>query len=654
MSTKPSSLLGSYKIHEGEKNDEDVFFELIHSLSVLPSPETATENLLCWSSGILFHEESSSIDFVDMNNTKPDEYEWKCGLILLTKILDISSDKNDEATSTSTCNTNDEDISPHDILRCIVDRCFGYDDDQEEGASLFKIVCIMLVSVAIRNLSSPIKTLKQRRWRRTQSMCMESIALYQSLFLRKITDVSKVSELEMLSTLFCDYLSPELHTLLDEMREAANSTNISRGPLQYKNKAIAAGIVNLVSNLSLLIVEADALESDHAIATSTLIHLSKVLLSVPFSEEFIWMHPLRIEYECSRCRSLGRLDYDDEEEYVDESAAEEKMMRELSPLLCKSTNDLGLDFDALCGMNVQWDERALAVMIHVAISNKNMDKCSVLFPSVYSEDMIFTIAFPHIATLLNLSQISATESEKEECTSYISSAQQMKKRQHYFEMAMNLLEFIFANRGNEILSIEFIRRYHGDRLNVTKGALSPVGALQLLLNHLVNISSTNKGISDPTEYNPERVIGVVRKILSIYPVAVQISSIALLVKLCPMPFVLPLLLDLLRKPISSDEFSDIPGCLSILNPFIEEMVTLLSTTNYTQKLVENGEIYSCVVSLVRLLNLKVGKHHSQCKDDLNRVIDHMKKFRTFLHEMDEKIFRLFILELALDDLLNKT
>jgi hypothetical protein len=658
MTANPSLLLRS---HNQIEDAEDILYDLLHSLSHLSSPtKPAGENLLHWTAGILFQ---GLPDFdIDEKRTEQDVFEWKCGLVLLRKLIKFFLEQDGTGGSVTDSSSDVSCVPPHGLLRCVVDRCLGFRDEQEDGLTLFNILCILLVSEAIHKCY--VNALHERRWRRTQSMCMEALALYQTLFLRNIgrdTDPQKLDDFKILSSLYCDFLSPALCDLLEVMEEAID---FEKGPNEHKNKAIAAGMVNVASTLSFTIVEAFMRGSDNEIAlgNSLVLDLTKEMLKIPLlRQDYIWMHPLRFEYESSRCNFFHESD-ESEVETLIESHAGQRVLHELSPLLCNSCGDLGLDFNALLGMNVQWDERALAVMIHAAISEDTIEYSS-LMPRVYSKPAVFKMVMPHVAVLLNLSQREATDSEQDIGESNSTTVQAIQ-RQRYFDMAITVLKHIFMLKGNEILCT-----CRGDSHSLAKGVLGPVGAIQLLLNHLVNISSSTlqnqlprevgKGMRNDVTCSQQELILIIRSLISCYSVAIQISSIGLLVKLCPFPFLIPVLLDLLRNPVSSDEFSDILGVFVLLQPIIDEMISQKSVDD-VYKLVENAETYTCVVSLFRLLYL--GHRQENTKDGMNNMMINLELFRSVLRDLVEKaennadsddhapISRIFLLEMALDDL----
>jgi hypothetical protein len=83
MTANPSLLLRS---HNQIEDAEDILYDLLHSLSHLSSPtKPAGENLLHWTAGILFQ---GLPDFdIDEKRTEQDVFEWKCGLVLLRKLI---------------------------------------------------------------------------------------------------------------------------------------------------------------------------------------------------------------------------------------------------------------------------------------------------------------------------------------------------------------------------------------------------------------------------------------------------------------------------------------------------------------------------------------------------------------------------------------
>ena len=696
MSTFPSALLRSHVTSNEPSDAEDVLFELLHSLADLPSP-SSIDNLVDWASAVLFQEAAGNTGTdteTDHNATANGEmnieHEWKCGLDLLRKLVNPGTA--DPLASIA--------IPPHVLLRCTVERSMGYHHhqqqqqqlDQRKRLSMFKVMCVLLVSIALRYCALSVVNMNTPRWGRIQSMCMEAIALYQTLLvpvppiMEQPNEYAKfnlevMNDLRAMSKLYCDYLSPSLCNLLSAMEQsqASQSQHCAKGgPSKHKSKAIAAGMVKIASTLSFSITETTLGQSNdtEAVGKCLALDLTRAMLNIPsFGQDYIWIHPLRQEYECSRCYHGTTFDIDyNEEESLVESHAEARIMREVSPLLCNEMDEIGLAFDALCGMGIKWNQDAIAVMAYAVISigrDETVD-APIILPTVYSANMMFTLFFPHMATLFSLSQ-KELEVEQDDDGSIPNDEQSalaadLRKQQRYFGMGMEILESLLDRMEPESFVQDAIRDGEYGRDSLGKGLLSPVGTIQLLLNQLVNISSSSRRLppSDSDEIAPQRVILIIRGLLSIYSTKVQLSSIRLLLKCCPFPFLLPILLDLTRNTVSSDNFCDANAVFELLAPYLDEMKSCLSqhhgpnAVDDIGKLVENIEAYASVVSLFRLLFLG---QHRDCKEVVDKVMNDMEELSSALRsvlEMGDNAgdksdgevpsFRLFLLEGALTDL----
>ncbi len=670
MSSISPSIL--FERFDPDQDAEDILYELLHSLSNLPCPEEPstvmfllTRQVLLETAPALGEDEKQGVCCV--HTTQKDIFEWKCGMILLRKLIGTIDDDDQKDDNQDT--TAAERVSPHALLRCVVNRCLGFRDDFEDSGGFtmaFKIISTILVSEAIRT-SYTKHDGQKRRWRRMQSMCMEAIHLYQTLFLRSmrggydyydsnIRDPVTLDEFKMASSLYCDYLSPALCNLLGVMDKAVRAGSDRNKPNENKNIMIAAGMVNCVSSLSMYIAEHTLSEADDDIAASgncMILDLTAEMLKVPlFRPDYIYLHPLRLEYENSRSGFHQECDNNDEDVDI-ESILEERAMREVSPLLCKNRDELGLDLDSLLGMNVQWNERGLAIMIHSAIA-EDSNVSSFLFPRVYSKNTEFRLLFPSVSTLLSLSRREAPgldqEGNKSGANRSSAISQHNMKCHRYLQMAMFLLKRIILMKGDQNLCT------HGEN-----GVLGPVGSIQLLLNHLV--SSHNHGSQDQSSEIDTRVdatdlVRIIRDLLSCYSIPIQVSSIGKLVKLCPFPFLVPMLLDFLRHPVSSNRFSDFDDVVLILDPFLDQMMAQKSVTD-VPALTENSEIYTSAVSLFRLLYLKFDSDHVPSKFDPTMLVA-LQSFRLILRDIEEKVgndpgsfsHRIFLLQMALDDLVS--
>jgi hypothetical protein len=614
IATPLSILQQNYNDGRHEMDVEDLLYTVLETLSTMPCPpEIEMKNYLNWSITII----SQDIRAHGENGVR----EWVCGVQLLKALVEVSEDEEGILSSM---------IPTHIFLQGAVERCLGYfpqDDGDDDGdndhatVTLFHVVCILILSIAMKHCAAP----KPQRWRRVQSICMESIALFQKMFLgfNRDTVLDELHlplelQLQLISKLYCEHLSPVLRDIFRTMEIAKGAP---RAPDEYKSRAIAAGMVNVASTIYFHIDQGNVEYQSHNTIVVVVHDLIIDILTVPILDQnFIWV---RKEHE------LSSNDYDNEDEHYSEAEIEleQQIFRDLTPLLCRDVHDLGFDFDMLCGMNVEWKEEALGIMLHIVLSDPDLMSIVILEDARVSQ--VFRLVFPYVPVLLALSQVGHVDSSNDAITDS-QTILDIGRRKLCMHKAVDIINYLFKRIDNDSILEESVAF-----------EVSPVGAIQLLLNHVVNISSTIKSVDE--SLTPQELITVVKRISSLYPIQIQLSNINVLVHHCPFPFLVPMLIDLARPLVSHQSFSEINDTMAIISPFLEDMKSCFlfprsdnENAINVDKLVENTEIYTSAVSLLRLLYLKREKDPESSKQ-MSDVMQNMNDMRLSFEELGETI-----------------
>jgi hypothetical protein len=624
IATPLSILQQNYNDGRHEMDVEELLYTVLETLSTMPCPpEVEMKNYLNWSTTII----SQDIRAHGENGEQGLVREWVCGVQLLTALVEVSEDEEGILSPM---------IPTHIFLQGVVERCLGYfpqnddddddDDDDNDHATvtLFQVVCILILSIAMKHCAAP----KPQRWRRVQSICMESIALFQKMFMgfNRDTVLDELHlplelQLQLISKLYCEHLSPVLRDIFRAMEIAKGAP---RAPVEYKSRAIAAGMVNVASTIYFHIDQGNVEYQSHNNIVVVVHDLIIDILTVPILDQnFIWDHPLRKVHELRKEYELSSNDYDNEDEHYSEAEMEleQQIFRDLTPLLCRDVHDLGFDFDMLCGMNVEWKEEALGIMLHIVLSHPDLMSIVILEDARVSQ--VFRLVFPYVPVLLALSQVGHVDSSDDAILD-------IGRRKLCMHKAVDIINYLFKRIDNDSILEESVAF-----------EVSPVGAIQLLLNHAVNISSTIKSVDE--SLTPQELITVVKRISSLYPIQIQLSNINVLVHHCPFPFLVPMLIDLARPLVSHQSFSEINDTMAIISPFLEDMKSCFlfprsdnENAINVDKLVENTEIYTSAVSLLRLLYLKREKDPESSKQ-MSDVMQNMNDMRLSFEELGESI-----------------
>jgi len=649
MTTLLSLLQQRYNAGGEGLDAEDVLYEVLQTLSEMPCPpdfDLEMKQFLTWTANSISSNVSESQSHENKTNIAADNYgaEWMCGILLLKSLLGLTEDENGNFSPL---------IPPHVIVQCTVERYLGCEHyGGSARMTMFQVVCILVLSIAMKNCVAT----KHQRWGRVQSLCLESISLFQKMFLNENEGENEgerdmfIDELQILSTLYCEHLSPALRDVFQAMEEA---TDTPRGPDRYKCKAIAAGMVNVASSIAFLIAEANSSSQSNDDIAADLDLVNDIITMPTLDQDFIWGHPLCKKQESLKTYDLNIDDHSDEDDAFEaEMQLERELFRELTPLLCRDKHDIGLEFDMLCGMRVKWEEEALGVMLHTVIFSNLLDK---IISETAEMSKLFRLVFPFVSILLGLSQHNSIESsDNTTCTKHVTA-----RREFFAKKTFEIVDFLLKKIGNDFILEQGIAT-----------EVSPVGTIQLLLNHAVNISSAAEISKD--SLTSKDVISLVRKILSVYPFQIQLNGIGILVRHCPFPFMVPMLIDLARQPVSQQSLSEIKDTMDIISPFLEEMKSCFPSPQNdcaidVERLIENAELYTSAVSLFRLLYLRILsiRNDSESKEMISRVMHDMNAMResllqltgTFLDGSDtagsegKMSFRLYLLLGAFSDLM---
>lgn len=625
MSTLPSQLYKS--LQERDELDWDaVLYSLLEILQEISLTLHSDLELFSWTSSILLEQLDADLDLI--SKIKEDDLrEWKYGIKLLCQLLGISIGDNDELP-----------ISPHEILRITIECCIGcnYEIDCEhdkDGVNsdqneLFKCLCVMILSTSVKQCALS----KPKRWRRAQSICFESLALFQKLFIAPIneSDIGQESifTFNRLYILWMDHLSTSIKYMIDVMEKA------NKGPDESKTKAMCAAMVGV--DLSMIFHIAASLSMAENVTNDDhrylfMASLIKEINNIPIlSQEYIWMHAERMHNE--KQRELPMQIYDEYGE--EETSLAVSMLQDLSPLLCHPIEDFGIDFEMLCNLQLQWQSEALGIVLFIA---KRQSVSIPLFESMESKEL-FCVIFPYVPILLEYSESLLN----------VTNPSQSSSSNYFMNMGLQMLQEAMGLEGVDGLLVE-----------ETKGVLNPINTIQLLLNLVMNASSVPKSFSfqdyNANVWTKQKLITMIRQLLSIYATPCQIMILKSLASNCPYEFLIPLIIDLARPIVYSADATETNSLLGLIHSYIDDITSLLASENgEITVLFENVEIFISVVSLLRLIHVHFIEKY-EVRDQIEHQIERMRNPSNVLNQIVEKsdgpdTFRLFLMQNAFTDL----
>ncbi|GFH54292.1 predicted protein [Chaetoceros tenuissimus] len=624
MSTLPSQLFKS--LEEGDELDwVAVLYTLLEILREISLTLHSDLDLFSWTSSMLLNQLDADLNL--LSKIKDDNLrEWKYGIKLLCQLLGKPNGDNDELH-----------ISPHEILRITIECCIGcnyeidceHDNDgtNSDQNELFKCLCVMILSTSMKECALS----KPKRWRRAQSMCFESLAMFQKLFIAPMNDsdiTQSVFTFSRLCILWKDHLSKSLKYMIDVMEKT------NKGPDESKTKAMCAAMVGV--DLSMIFHVAVSLSKAENVIDDDqrylfIASLIKDINDIPILPlEFIWMHAERVHNEKQRELPIEIYDeYGEEEMNVALS-----ILQDLSPLLCHPIEDFGIDFEMLCNLQLQWQSEALGIILFIA------KRQSVSIPILESMESkgLFYVTFPYVPILLEYSEslLNVTDPSQSSSSNY------------FMNMGLHILQ--------EALGLEGV---DGLLLDETRGAINPINTIQLLLNLVMNASSRSTTFSfqdyNTTVWTKQKLITMIRQLLSIYTTPCQIMILKNLTSNCPYQFLIPLIIDLARTIVYSADATETKSLLGLIHSYIDDITSLLTSENGEMTMLfENVEIFISVVSLLRLIHVHfIGE--CEVRNQIQHHIERMKNPSNVLNQIVEKsdgpdTFRLFLMQNAFRDL----
>ena len=175
----------------------------------------------------------------------------------------------------------------------------------------------------------------------------------------------------------------------------------------------------------------------------------------------------------------------------------------------------------------------------------------------------------------------------------------------------------------------------------------------------MNTSSVPKSFSfqdyNANVWTKQKLITMIRQLLSIYATPCQIMILKSLASNCPYEFLIPLIIDLARPIVYSADATETNSLLGLIHSYIDDITSLLASENgEITVLFENVEIFISVVSLLRLIHVHFIEK-CEVRDQIEHQIERMRNPSNALNQIVEKAdgpdtFRLFLMQNAFTDL----
>lgn len=548
-----------------EEEVEELVTELLHSASQL-SPWTSRESVLGPMSNY-FHDEPK---YENDKSDCPNSYEWLCTFELLQMILFPGS------------NHEKPLIQGHLLLR-LVQEVVPLANECTTGGDLptLQYLCLLLsceaIHIEIRSTS--------KRWRRFQSMCCETIALFQRSLAPLVVLLNNSQDchasfmrcMNFTSIVFYKHFVPAIRNAVSEMSQSEVSN-------KYMERAIVTGFVRIALLLGKALNEVSTFVNDEH--SKKQVHSMILRLSASIQDmlglelDVLLMYPHLVYKESTLYKSALQNDC-----CLRSLLDIQPFIEEFLPLICIGSDDgESYDFDTFCGMDTTWELVSLTTLVLSIFQEDSSYVSSSLQSEMNQPEIYFELFFPLVEIFLE------HEVEGEE------SPYQSLLRSYYYETGFGWLRKLLEKEPKLGKSTSLIA------INVMDSNLNPIDVMQVLFNSIISLSSIqNQSRTGVDQEAIQDIFILLRKLLSVYDICHQISIVKVLLHRCPFPSLIPTIIDMLRPtvPLIDDNELTCSDLVSTIYEFLEEMTSCTTVDDFT-KLLENAEIYSSAVSLLSL------------------------------------------------------
>ena len=522
---------------------------------------------------------------------------------------------------------------------------FGSNDNG--GSIMFSTTCLLLGCRALRQCPTPAI---EKRWRRWQSLLLETVRLFQQHFVgRRLTMTTKNAKLWVSSSLDvgCRHVLPALAHVQQALMLSTTIPQSSTGILPTSGEAggpshppppprwmvLEAGTVWCVARLAVnVLVVAAAATNNHHNSDAATAHAKKQLRSLLVACD---RHILRGRYELLYEHPWWRR----REPTQDDERPRTTTTKSASPsssdaaVLAYYTTDLVDDDDdsaeaeeerrdEVLGLQTVWSDLGIAVLAAAVGWTER--------PNVWTAEYQWRMFFPHVAVLL-LAQdddddpfgccydegedaaAEGVDPENDNRSDDINSSVIVAARLLGFDLLHNLLQ------------------HTPDRSAITPGSRDapdcPIGTLQLIANQIIIVSGSALEQGQASEWgttlpNASRSFQLMRSLVGKYCPAYQVTIVQTLYHDCPHPGLRPKLLDLLRSFVAWEDaravqdvwlFLDAQVLSSLAShvggtfPTNNGPMDVSSLSFSVEELVNHVEVYSAALGLIQLWLLCVRK-----------------------------------------------
>ena len=632
--TLPSLLLQEYNSkYEGTRDEEEIeemVVELLQSASQLAN---GISNIVHQMSKYFLQNQNPIHENIESEDSN--SYEWMCTFELLQRILIDGTHHNEIPL-----------IQGHLLLRLVQEVVPLTNECTADGdLSTFEYLCLLLSCEAIHiaNRCTP------KRWRRFQSMCCETTALFQRslarlvevILLDQFQDCNRKLNtiIQFISIAFYEHFVPAIMNAISDMAKNELSN-------KYIMRAIVAGFVHIALLLVRVIEELSILNNDENVKKriqSTINRLSASIQEIlGFELDLLVVYPHLMHMELTSHESALQKD-SGLQTLLDTYPS----IAEFIPLICRVSDEDPKDFDTFYGMDTTWDMVSLATLVNTVCEEDSLSISSCVHTEMNQPELLFELFFPLVEIFLS-KQEHVAECEDSQYQNILQS--------YYYDLGIDCLSKVLEKKP------KMGRCSALTALNVMDSILNPIDVMQFLFNRIISLSAIrNQNPIGTDQKATQDIFTLVRKLLTVYDIRHQIKIVKELLQRCPFSSLIPTIIDMLRPAIPLVEDDDQTSSEFVLTiyEFLEEMTSCTTVDDFT-KLLENAEIYSSVVSLL-FLAMKLQKTtimkaidniHPKLVILHKTLTSHLKSWIDQDENMTNQRFRLCLLENSLQMLLD--
>lgn len=477
-------------------------------------------------------------------------HQWETGLVLASRLVKSSSALEIHSTAVSSCIVS-----------------VGGDVGDDNCYIMFRMTCMLLCCTALYQCPQPLPA----RWKRWQSMQLETLQLYQRHILLPLHPRYSVPT-------WCSHVLPSTAHLHNALR-LTNAPSVT----DSRWMAWEAGAVHCSAHLAIIICPVG---QNPCASTLQLLFalLNKHVLRGRY--ELLYGHPWRLRKDLQHCGG-GPADNDRTKSVT------------LAHLTIDSAQDDKEDRnETVLGVKTVWPDTGIALLVAASWT---------LRPSHWTVRYQWSMFFPHVNALLLEGEASSVENEEN-----IYDGEQGGKENN---------RRIIASYGYGLLN-QLIQQTVPRSLSVgtNNGAPdSPIGTCQLIANqiiaaslfdrqnfHFEQVGMTNKERFPVQQSLPDAVgaFQLLKLLVAKYSPMYQIEIVRKLLQDCPHPGLRPKLVDLLRGFISwNDEDAEYQVWMFLDRNFVSELEVRVidgSDSTVVCDLIDDVEVHLAALSLLQL------------------------------------------------------